>query len=69
LYVNGVLKATGTHAEGDSSNTNDLAIGQTSASYEYASLTDDVRVYNYALTRAQVKMLYNQGSAARWGPQ
>lgn len=29
---------------------------------------DDVRVYNYALTATQVKNLYNEGSAVRFGP-
>ena len=29
---------------------------------------DDVRIYNYALTEEQVKNLYNEGSAVRFGP-
>jgi hypothetical protein len=29
---------------------------------------DDVRIYNYALTAEQVKALYNEGSAVRFGP-
>jgi len=29
---------------------------------------DDVKIYNYALTATQVKNLYNEGSAVRFGP-
>ena len=29
---------------------------------------DDVRVYNYVLTGAQIKTLYNEDSAVRFGP-
>ena len=29
---------------------------------------DEVKIYNYALTASQVKLLYNQGSAVRFGP-
>ena len=31
-------------------------------------LLDDVRIYNYSLTAAQIKTLYNEGSAVRFGP-
>ncbi|MCL5010946.1 MAG: LamG domain-containing protein [Patescibacteria group bacterium] len=34
----------------------------------FTGLIDDVRIYNYALTAEQVKTLYNQGSAVRFGP-
>ena len=36
--------------------------------YPYSGQIDDVRVYEYALTPQQVKMVYNEGSAARFGP-
>jgi len=29
---------------------------------------DDVKIYNYALTGTQVKLLYNQNSGIRFGP-
>ena len=31
-------------------------------------LIDDVRVYNYALTPLQIKTVYNENSAVRFGP-
>lgn len=52
-----------------SSNTYDVQIGQESdGNYRFNGQLDDVRVYNYALTASQVKNLYNQGSALRYGP-
>lgn len=30
---------------------------------------DDTMLFNYALTPAQIKVLYNQNSAVRFGPQ
>ena len=30
---------------------------------------DDVRIYNYALTKQQIQQVFNQGSAVRFGPQ
>jgi hypothetical protein len=29
---------------------------------------DDIRIYNYALTPAQIKNVYNENSAIRFGP-
>ena len=29
---------------------------------------DEVQIFNYALTNTQVKQLYNEGSAVRFGP-
>jgi hypothetical protein len=29
---------------------------------------DDVRIYNYALTATQIKTLYNENAAVRFGP-
>ena len=33
-----------------------------------SGLIDDVRIYNYALTPVQIKTLFNQGAAVRFGP-
>jgi hypothetical protein len=44
-------------------------ISNSSAGVHYfTGQLDDARVYNYALTPAQIKMVYNEGSAVRFGP-
>ncbi|MCX6784311.1 MAG: LamG domain-containing protein [candidate division WWE3 bacterium] len=76
-YVNGVLKTAPiltagvwnhvvvTTATGITANAIKLAlVGST----YYAGQLDDVRLYNYALTGTQVKTLYNENSAVRFGP-
>ena len=54
-----------------STNTGDLAIagasGQPSSDF-FGGQLDDVKVFNYALTDAQVKTDYNQSSAVRFAP-
>lgn len=67
IYDNGILKNTndlGAVYEIENDNS-DLLIGKHGTSY-YSGLIDDVRFYNYALTAAQVKTLYNNG-AVRFG--
>ena len=64
LYVDGVLESTATDTTtGDT--TNDLAIGigarRTTAAGPFNGLIDEVRVYNRALTPAEIKRLYNMG--------
>lgn len=39
-----------------------------SLNYYYNGQIDDIRIYNYALTTAQAKLLYNQGGSVRFGP-
>jgi hypothetical protein len=34
----------------------------------YSGQLDDLRVYNYTLTTAQIRTLYNQDAAVRFGP-
>jgi hypothetical protein len=44
-------------------------IGKHSTGNEpFPGLIDDVRIYNYALTPSQIKNVYNDGSAIRFGP-
>lgn len=50
-------------SDADGSDTNDCDIGEM-----FQGLIDDVRVYNYPLTTAQVKTIYNENSALRFGP-
>jgi hypothetical protein len=48
----------------DGSNANDC----TGVTFMYEGLIDDVRIYNYPLTDAQVKTVYNENAAVRFGP-
>jgi hypothetical protein len=46
-----------------------LSIGNFRAgTLTFDGLIDDVRIYNYALTPAQIRTVYNQNSAVRFGP-
>ncbi|MCD6346383.1 MAG: LamG domain-containing protein, partial [Bacteroidales bacterium] len=46
-----------------------IMIGATSASYYYLNgIIDDVRIYNYARTADEIRLDYNAGMAARFGP-
>src|SRR3989339_1759388 len=68
VYINGVLKGTsilgnGSLASGDS---NSLNIGGDSSN-NFDGLIDDVRIYNYARTPAQIAWDYNRGApVAQW---
>ena len=46
---------------------NDVDIGRISASY-FDGTIDDLRIFNYALTPTQIKNVYNEGAAVRFGP-
>lgn len=68
LYINGIqrdsLSFTGTTAT-----TGNIGIGaDDNGSTPWSGRIDDVRIYNYALTAAQVKTVMNEGSAVRFGP-
>jgi len=72
LYVNGVLIYSPA-LTGDiiTTSSRTVDIGHWTgggANYYTNGLIDDVRIYNYALTRQQILMDYNQGSAVRFGP-
>jgi hypothetical protein len=70
-YINGTLKDTVAWGGIGSANSGALVIGggpsQASSDY-FNGLIDDVRIYNYALTGAQIKNVMNEGSAIRFGP-
>jgi hypothetical protein len=75
LYINGKPDGSGTDGTALSFSTCSLLIGLDSDSGCAASFgnflegkIDDVQVYNYALTQAQIKMLYDQNAAVRFGP-
>ena len=78
IYIDGVLKpvsvgsGSNTGKYGNMTGTVDLSIGSSiissvRSSY-FSGQIDDVQIYNYALSAQQVKLLYNQNSATRFGP-
>jgi len=73
LYVDGKQIGSSqnpTAVTGSVSNNTSFGIGVIPAltgSY-FNGQIDDVRIYNYALTPAQVRQLYNEGAAVRFGP-
>ncbi len=63
VYINGTLQSDWSAAFTVGSNTNDLVIGELSnlnADY-FDGLIDDIRVYNRALTQAEILPLYHEG--------
>jgi hypothetical protein len=70
-YVNGINKTSGSSSLGSISGASvPLYIGSDEgvASRYFSGQIDDVKIFNYALTPLQVKQLYNQGGAIRFGP-
>ncbi|WKZ30108.1 MAG: LamG domain-containing protein [Candidatus Dojkabacteria bacterium] len=53
LYVNGILKGTGTYA-GSVSTTNPFYFGRHQNSYPFKGLIDDTRVYNRPLSHSEI---------------
>jgi hypothetical protein len=65
--ADGSAQSMGTDAMATTSNIRIGTRSYTSTSY-FNGLIDDVRIYNYVLTAAQIKNLYNENSAIRYGP-
>lgn len=70
LYVDGVLV---NQMAGSSNRTagGNLVIGcyvTCSSAYSFDGQIDDVRIYNYALSSAQIMKVFNQGLGVRYGP-
>jgi hypothetical protein len=68
-YVNGVLDISNPKT-GDMISMNNLYFGYTPVGGENYPLNgqlDDVRIYNYALTKEQIANVMNEGSALRFG--
>ncbi|MCF7906993.1 DUF2341 domain-containing protein [Patescibacteria group bacterium] len=64
IYVNGQLDSTGSLSDGNCNNdTSDVVIGwyRTSTTEGFDGKIDQVRIYNYARTPAQVAWDYNKG--------
>lgn len=66
LYVNGVLLGTKTSVP-TQLHLDSIGRGYNPSTYNFEGLFDDVRIYNYALTANQMKTLFNEGSAVRFG--
>ena len=63
MYVDGVLRATKTHADVaiDVDNTQPVEVGDHSWGPAFPGKIDEARIYSRALTAAEVKRLYNLG--------
>jgi hypothetical protein len=74
LYVDGVLQTTVTNLTADITDVSDKVgigaqVGSDDSSGQYfTGLIDDVRIYNYARTPDEIRLDYNAGFAARFGP-
>jgi hypothetical protein len=71
-YLDGVLQTSGGGGNLTTSTTNSVSFtfgGSPYAGGALPSQSDDIRVYNYALTDKQVANILNEGSALRFGPQ
>lgn len=70
IYINGIQKGTTTQSAAIMSlNYTPLTFGHDFVgSAYYSGQIDDVRIFNYALTPVQVKLLYNDNSAVRFAP-
>lgn len=67
IYINGKLVASNAVGYG-APNTGNLTIGtRNSGGERYSGKMDDLRIYNYALTQAQIQQVMN-GGAVRFGP-
>ena len=66
IYINGILDNTANKNYTYTGNSNPLLIGamSTTPTLPFQGQIDDVRIYNYALTSEQVKMLYNGGAVS-----
>jgi len=75
LYVDASVAATNTNSTGEPPDSNAvgfLSIGQdpccAGTDDWFDGQIDDVRLYNYPLNQTQIKTLYNENSAIRFGP-
>ena len=70
VYVNGIqVGSTSQSASIMSLNYTPLTSGHDfGGSTYYEGRIDDVRVYNYGLSAPQIRTLYNENAAVRFGP-
>lgn len=72
IYIDGILKGSASYTNsivysGQGSNTFIGRHANGSTLFDYDGRIDEVKIYNIALTADQVKVEFNQGSAAVWG--
>jgi hypothetical protein len=64
FYVNGQARSSVTQSNNLTTNTNSLYLGAEGGSaFRFDGLLDDMRIYSYALSAAQIRQLMNQGTA------
>lgn len=69
LYLNGKLDNSTSIAANTAVRSNTIAcMGVNNSGNYFTGLIDEPKVYNYALTAAQIKQDYNQRAAIRFGP-
>jgi len=72
LYLNGKLDNSGITAVNPNATNELTAIGRLGnagiPSLYFNGQIDDVKIFNYALTETQIKTMYNENSAIRFGP-
>ncbi len=69
LYLNGNLVKTVSTGSVLTTDTTELRLGSTEVDQQFFDgLIDDIRIYNYALNATQIRTLYNEDSAVRFGP-
>lgn len=68
VYVNGIRGGTTDTATSITANTDPLRIGMAAYANGFGmnGVIDDARVYNYALTQAQIAYAYNRGEPVAW---
>jgi len=70
LFINGELKAQTSQSYAVNNGGATAYIGSADPTQQFFNGTiDEVRIYNYALTPDEIRLLYNAGYAARFGPQ
>ncbi len=76
IYVNGVVSSTLTAStwnhivvtSNTAENASALRVGRVASTNYLDGQMDDVRIYSYPLTSAEVRRLYNEASSVRFGP-
>lgn len=68
LYIDGKLITSGGDVDWQNSCSLDVEIGREISGHPFSGQIDDVRIYNYSLSLQQIKLIYNEGAAVRFGP-
>ena len=69
VFIDGQVHAISTAGAYGSSGVQGTTIGEAAdGGNSFKGQIDDVRLYNYALTAPQIRTVYNEGSAVRFGP-